>query len=67
MTNGTGKYRTRGIDGKTDTAFVVDRSISFDIGERLYRDRHYLPSFDQLPWQSDQAPAAVRPSRVGRR
>ena len=50
MREGTGKYRTRGIDGKTDTAFVKDRSISFDIGERLYRERGYLPAFEDLPW-----------------
>lgn len=57
MTNGTGKYRMRGIGGRPDTAFVVDRSISFDIGERLYRDRQYLPSFDQLPWKGTEGTA----------
>ncbi len=51
MREGTGKHRTRGSGGREDTAFVKDRSISFDIHERLYRDRGYQPSFDQLPWQ----------------
>lgn len=31
-------------------AFVSDRSISFTIGEQLYRWRKYRPDFDQLPW-----------------
>ena len=52
MRDGTGKYRTHGIGGKSDTAFVKDRSISFDIEERLYRERGYLPAFDQLPWHA---------------
>jgi hypothetical protein len=55
MRDGTGKYRTMGIGGRPNTAFVKDRSISFDIGERLYRDRGYLPPFDELPW-SGEAP-----------
>ena len=50
MTHGTGTYRTRGVGGRSDTAFVKDRSISFDIEERLYRERGYLPTFDDLPW-----------------
>lgn len=54
---GTGKYRTRGSGGEPDTAFVKDSSISFDIGERLYRERGYLPWFDDLPWR-DEEPAA---------
>jgi len=51
MTNGTGLYRTKGSGEAPDTAFVKDRSISFDIGERLYRERKYSPSFDELPWK----------------
>ena len=51
--SGTGKYRTHGIGGEPDTAFVKDRSISFDIGERLYRERGYLPWFDELPWSTE--------------
>jgi hypothetical protein len=51
--DGTGKHRTRGVDGQPDTAFVKDRSVSFDIGERLYRQRGYLPAFDDLPWRED--------------
>jgi hypothetical protein len=61
MREGTGKHRTRGIGGRSDTAFVKDRSISFDIEERLYRDRGYLPEFDQLCWQTlEDVPAAER-------
>ena len=61
MREGTGKHRTRGTGGRTDTAFVKDRSISFNIEERLYRDRGYLPDFDQLPWQeTESVPAAKR-------
>jgi len=48
--NGTGQYRTRGLDDDSHTAFVNDHSISFDIGERLYRWRGYTPDFDLLPW-----------------
>jgi hypothetical protein len=56
-----GKHRTRGIGGRSDTAFVKDRSISFDIEERLYRDRGYLPDFDELRWQTlEDVPAAER-------
>ena len=51
--SGAGKYRTRGTGGQPDTAFVSDRSISFDIGERLYRERGYLPPFDELPWAGE--------------
>src|SRR3546814_1379316 len=39
MVNGTGIYRTMGAGGKPSIAFVTDRSISFQIYERLYRDR----------------------------
>jgi hypothetical protein len=48
--DGTGQYRNRGLDPAGNTAFVNDRSIAFDIGERLYRSRGYLPPFDDLPW-----------------
>ena len=48
--DGTGQYRNRGLDPADNTAFVNDRSIAFDIGERLYRSRGYLPPFDDLPW-----------------
>jgi hypothetical protein len=48
--DGTGQYRTRGIDEDSHTAFVNDRSIAFDIGEKLYRWRGYAPPFDELPW-----------------
>ena len=48
--DGTGQYRTRGADELGHTAFVSDRSISFDIGEQLYRWRGYKPAFDDLPW-----------------
>ncbi len=51
MTNGTGQYRTILADGTSRIAFVRDRSISFQIHERLYRDRKYLPAFDELPWK----------------
>jgi hypothetical protein len=48
--DGTGQYRCRGAGAGGDTAFVNDRSIAFDIGERLYRSRGYLPPFEELPW-----------------
>lgn len=48
--DGTGKYRTHGKDDLSHTAFVKDRSIAFDIGERLYRSRGYTPPWDDLPW-----------------
>lgn len=56
MRDGTGKHRTHGQAGRDDTAFVKDRSISFDIEERLYRERGYIPPFDQLPWKEADAP-----------
>lgn len=48
--NGTGEYRNRGADDQSHTAFVNDRSIAFDISERMYRWRGYAPDFDELPW-----------------
>ncbi len=60
---GTGQYRTRGGDGAGDTAFVSDRSISFTIGEQLYRWRKYRPDFDELPWVE----AGEVPPQRGRR
>jgi hypothetical protein len=50
MVDGRGMHRTHGVAGRPDTAYVKDRSISFDIFERLYRQRGYLPAFDELPW-----------------
>jgi hypothetical protein len=50
MVDGRGLHRTHGLEGRPDTAYVKDRSISFDIFERLYRQRGYLPAFDELPW-----------------
>jgi hypothetical protein len=58
--DGTGQYRSRGADPRYDTAFVKDRSISFQIGERLYRSRGYLPSFDDLPWVEIGEPQPAR-------
>lgn len=51
--NGTGRYRTKGKAGAPPTAWVTDRSISFDIGEDLYRWRGYAPPFDELPWKHE--------------
>jgi hypothetical protein len=51
MINGVGMRRMHGLGGRPDLAFVVDKSISFEITERLYRDRGYSPPFDQLPWE----------------
>jgi hypothetical protein len=51
MVDGTGKHRMHGVGGKPDLAFVVDKSISFEISEMLYRNRGYSPPFDQLPWE----------------
>lgn len=67
--HGTGEYRKRGADGLTHTAFVNDRSIAFDIGEKLYRQRGYTPSFDELPWIEFGAavPARASTRTVGRR
>jgi len=59
--DGTGQYRSRGAHPGGHTAFVNDRSIAFDIGERLYRSRGYLPPFDELPWVE---PGEARPARV---
>ena len=58
--NGTGRYRTRGADNDSHTAFVTDRSISFEIGERLYRSS-YAPPFDELPWIEAGDPKPARP------
>ena len=53
MVNGMGKYKRHGVGGKPDLAFVVDKSISFEMGEMLYRNRGYSPPFDQLPWAAE--------------
>ena len=62
MVEGTGMHRTRGRSGRPDTAFVKDRSISFDIVEPMYRQRGYLPRFDDLPWQEDPAACLTAPA-----
>lgn len=51
MVDGIGTHRIHGAVGKSDLAFVVDKSISFEITEMLYRNRGYSPPFDQLPWE----------------
>jgi hypothetical protein len=48
--SGKGQYRTRGADDASHTVFVNDRSISFNIGEQLYRWRMYEPPFEELSW-----------------
>ncbi len=48
---GNGKYKTRGVGGKPDLAFVVDKSISFQMGEMMYRNRGYSPPFDELRYK----------------
>lgn len=55
--DGTGQYRTRGVDELSHTAFVTDKSISFSIGEKLYRWRGYAPPFDDLAWREEPQPA----------
>ncbi|HEY0626984.1 MAG TPA: hypothetical protein VGD10_09645 [Allosphingosinicella sp.] len=62
--DGTGEYRLRGADGHTHTAFVNDRSIAFNISEKLYRWRGYKPSFDELPWVEAGAPLPPRTART---
>jgi len=64
MADGTGMHRTRGRAGRGDTAFVKDRSISFDIFERLYRQRGYLPAFDDLPWLESAGDVATPPLKA---
>ena len=66
MVDGTGMHRTRGRAGRGDTAFVKDRSISFDIFERLYRQRGYLPAFDELPWLESSGDGAAEPALKAR-
>jgi hypothetical protein len=59
MMDGTGQYRTRGADERSHKAFVKDKSISFLIGEGLYRSRGYAPPFDDLDWLEDPLPAPL--------
>ena len=66
MVDGKGMHRTRGLAGRGDTAFVKDRSISFDIFERLYRQRGYLPTFDELPWVEGPADGVTVPALKAR-
>jgi hypothetical protein len=54
-----GRFRIRGVNGAPNSARVADGTISFDIGEDLYRQRHYQPSFDNLPWQDELNPHAL--------
>lgn len=49
--DGKGTYRTRGTEGASDTARVVDRSVAFDLPEQLYRRRGYSPPFEELGWK----------------
>jgi hypothetical protein len=50
--DGKGTYRTRGAEGATDTARVVDRSVAFDLPEQQYRRRGYNPPFEELGWKA---------------
>ena len=50
MREGKGQHRKHGASGAPNTVYVTDRSISFEIAEMLYRERGYLPAFDELPW-----------------
>jgi hypothetical protein len=59
-------HRSRGVAGRPDTAYVKDRSISFDIFERLYRQRGYQPAFDELPWLENGDGHAATPSLKAR-
>ena len=63
MVDGIGKHRMHGEGGKPDLAFVVDKSISFEIGEMLYRNRGYSPPFDQLPWENQANGLKTMPRR----
>lgn len=67
MRDGTGIHRRHGVDGAPNIAWVVDRSISFEVGEMLYRQRGYFPPFDELEWrEAGQPPTSGgdRPLRI---
>lgn len=49
--DGTGIHRRHGVGDAPNIVWVVDRSISFEIGEMLYRQRGYSPPFDELEWR----------------
>lgn len=63
--NGKGTYRTRGIGGSLNTVRVVDKSVSLDVPEKLYAQRRYSPSLDDLPW--NDAPPEVKKDATSRR
>jgi hypothetical protein len=67
MNGAKGKYRTRGVEGATDTAYVKDRSIAFDIDEQSYRWRGYEPTFDELPWKEDLPKGPILGEATSRR
>ncbi len=50
----TGKYRTKGVGGLPDSAWVADGGMGFDVDEDLYRQKGYQPPFEQLPWGKPQ-------------
>lgn len=58
--DGKGVWKTKGEDGESDTARVVDRSVAFDCPETQYRRRGYAPPFDDLNWSVRPAQAPVR-------
>ena len=48
----TGVYRTAGVQRRPNDVRVFTEGRDFDITEAEYRQREWMPSFEDLPWQS---------------
>jgi|SRR6266850_1845081 len=44
-----GIHKKRGVSGRPNTARITDGKTFIDITEQEYRERGYMPAFDQLP------------------
>jgi hypothetical protein len=59
-----GVYRERNGWGTQHCARVkYDEAQELDVSEERYRDRGYLPPFEQLPWKDELANDNVSGSR----
>ena len=45
----TGIHSKEGVGGRPNTARITDGKTFIDITEQEYRERGYIPAFDQLP------------------
>ena len=68
-----GLYRTRGVGGLPNRAYLTDGTMGFDVSEGRYHEKRYKPSFDRLPSKAEyqeaegaKASAKTKPKSKGK-